>query len=66
MDGETPTSNEFPEQDEFGNDLERLRYNLTLTPKQRIEQHNNALRSVLRIREARERARNRETGSGSE
>lgn len=39
-------------QDEFGNDLERLRYNLSLTPKERLLQHNQALQSVLRIREA--------------
>ncbi len=66
MDGKKLTPEEtrywYGEQDEFGNDLERLRYNLSLTPKERLEQHNRALISVLRIREAVRRSDYRKAG----
>jgi hypothetical protein len=42
----------YGEQDEAGNDLEWLRYNLTLTPTQRYQMHQRRLLSVLRLREA--------------
>lgn len=42
----------YGEQDEAGNDLEWLRYNLSLTPTQRYQNHQRALESVLRLREA--------------
>ena len=58
--GETEQS--FPEQDEFGNDLEWLRYNLSLTPTQRYEKHQRRLLSVMRLREAVRTARTRKTG----
>ncbi len=51
----------YGEQDEFGNDLEWLRYNLTLTPTQRYEKHQRALESVLILREAGKQARYRRT-----
>lgn len=49
----------YGEQDEFGNDLEWLRYNLTLTPTQRYEKHQRRLLSVMRLREAVRSARTR-------
>ncbi len=33
-------------------DVERLRYNLSLTPTERYEQHQRALKSVLMMRKA--------------
>ena len=38
------------EQAEDGTDLEGIRYNLTLTVAQRIEQHRSALESILWLR----------------
>jgi hypothetical protein len=40
------------EQDEAGNDLEWLRYNLSLTPTERYRKHQSRLYSVHRLREA--------------
>lgn len=45
------------EQDEYGNDIAMMRYNLTLTPDQRYEQHQKALRFALLCMEAAENAR---------
>ncbi len=63
MDGEKLTPEEakywYGEQDEFGNDLTRLRECLAMTPSERYHQHNRALASILRIREAVRSARNR-------
>ena len=55
----------YGEQDEFGNDLEWLRYNLTLTPAQRYEKHQRALESVLILRDAAKQARYRRTRQGA-
>ena len=38
------------EQTEDGTDLEGIRYNLTLTVAQRIEQHRSAMESILWLR----------------
>ena len=40
------------EQDEYGNDLCWLKYNLTLTPEERIAQHQQALEFVKLCQEA--------------
>jgi len=45
------------EQDENGVDLAQLRYNLTLSDAEKIEQHDRALRFTLKCMEAAERAR---------
>ena len=47
---------EWGEQDEWGNDLEHLRYNLKLTVEERIAQHNRAARFALECMRATERA----------
>ncbi|HWD41723.1 MAG TPA: hypothetical protein VG944_22970 [Fimbriimonas sp.] len=44
------------EQDEWGNDLAKLRYNLTLTDDQKLEQHQRAARFVLECILAADRA----------
>jgi hypothetical protein len=48
-----------PDEDENGIDLERLRRNRALTPKERLEQHRRACESVLALREAAQAARRR-------
>jgi len=48
---------EWGEQDENGVDVARLRYNLTLTNEQRVEQHQKAARFVLECMSAAERSR---------
>lgn len=52
----------YGEQSESGIDLIRLRANLSLTPTERYHQHNRALASVLKFREAVRIARDRESG----
>ena len=56
MDGKKLTAEEarywYGEQDENGVDLEHLRYNLSLTPEQRIERNRRAVESLRAIREA--------------
>ncbi len=47
---------EWGEQSEDGVDIAQLRYNLSLTDQERIEQHDRALRLFLQCREAAERA----------
>jgi hypothetical protein len=42
----------YGEQDLDGNDLDRLRESLALTPSERYHRHNRALASVNKIREA--------------
>ena len=59
LDGYDPVA--AGEQDEAGVDLEGLRYNLTLTPEQRFEQHNRALANYIAIRNAGIAARRNET-----
>ena len=63
MDGGMLTSEQartwYGEQDEFGNDLVRLRECLAMTREERYRQHHQALASVLRIREALRIARDR-------
>jgi hypothetical protein len=50
LDGYDPVAS--GEQSKYGIDLEGLRYNLTLTPEQRFEQHQAALKFSLAIRDA--------------
>lgn len=45
------------EQDENGIDLARLRWNLCLTPDERLERHSRALDFVLECRRAADEAR---------
>ena len=50
------TASEWGEQDAEGVDIAKLRYNLTLTDDQRLEQHQKAARFVLECMHAAERA----------
>jgi len=45
------------EAEEFGVDVERIRYNLTLTVEERLENHRRAWENVLLLREAGKRLR---------
>jgi len=69
MEGEKPTSEQvrewYGEQDEAGNDLEWLRYNLSLTPTERYRKHQRRLYSVHRLREAFRLARARKAGGST-
>jgi hypothetical protein len=69
MEREKPTPEQvrewYGEQDEAGNDLDWLRYNLSLTPTERYRKHQRALQSVLKLREAFRLARHRRTGEGA-
>lgn len=46
----------FGEQDESGVDISMLRENLRLTPEERLQKHERALRFVLELRHAGEAA----------
>ncbi len=46
----------FGEQDEHGIDLSQLRENLKLTPTERFRKHQRALRNMLEVRRAGQRA----------
>ena len=48
---------EWGEQNDQGVDLTQLRYNLSLTDEEKIEQHDRALRFTLECMEAAKRAR---------
>jgi hypothetical protein len=65
MDGEKLTPEQvrewYGEQDEAGNDLARLRYNLSLTPTERYRNHQRALESMLKLREASKLARSHQS-----
>ena len=49
LDGYDPVAE--GEQDENGVDLVGLRYNLSLTPMERLEQHNKAAASIIWLRD---------------
>ncbi len=53
---ETPLIGEWGEQDDQGVDIARLRYNLTLTDEQKIEQHRRAAEFVIECMRAADRA----------
>lgn len=48
---------EYGEQNEFGVDIERLRFNLALTPAERLARTRRAVESLLTLRAAFESAR---------
>ncbi|MCX6368373.1 MAG: hypothetical protein NTX57_16945 [Armatimonadetes bacterium] len=54
----------YGDQDENGVDLSLLRENLKLTPEQRWLKHQRALRTILEVKHAGERARLRRTATG--
>jgi len=47
--------------DENGVDLDKLRYNLSLTPEQRIVRMQESIRSMMEFKHEAERARSKET-----
>ena len=55
----------YGDQDENGVDLSLLRANLKLTPEQRWLKHQRALRTILEVKHAGQRARLRRTASAS-
>ncbi|HEX5323244.1 MAG TPA: hypothetical protein VFW40_05615 [Capsulimonadaceae bacterium] len=47
-----PSTGQFPEQNEDGIDLSLIRENLKLTPAQRIQRHQRALKLMKEVRRA--------------
>ncbi len=62
---ESKIDNEWGEQDVNGVDLGLLRYNLTLTIDQRLEQHESGLRLMIDLQKAAENARLSGTSKGT-